>query len=50
TAAFDAGIKNATGEVVITMDGDLQNDPNDISLLLEKMKEGYDIVSGWRWQ
>jgi len=50
TAAFDAGIKNAKGEVVVTMDGDLQNDPEDIALLLEKMKEGYDVVSGWRWQ
>jgi len=50
TAAFDAGIKNAKGEVIITMDGDLQNDPNDIPLLLEKMQEGFDVVSGWRWQ
>jgi len=50
TAAFDAGFKNAIGEIIITMDGDLQNDPNDIPLLLEKMQEGYDIVSGWRWQ
>lgn len=48
TAAFDAGIKNAKGEIVITMDGDLQNDPADIGLLLEKMEEGYDVVSGWR--
>jgi glycosyltransferase involved in cell wall biosynthesis len=50
TAAFDAGIKHAQGEVIITMDGDLQNDPNDIPLLLEKMEEGFDVVSGWRWQ
>lgn len=50
TAAFDAGIKNAKGDVIITMDGDLQNDPADIPLLLEKMDEGYDVVSGWRWQ
>jgi glycosyltransferase involved in cell wall biosynthesis len=49
TAAFDAGIKQAKGEIVITMDGDLQNDPKDISLLLEKMQEGYDVVSGWRF-
>jgi glycosyltransferase involved in cell wall biosynthesis len=48
TAAFDAGIKAALGEVIITLDGDLQNDPNDISLLLAKMDEGYDVVSGWR--
>jgi len=50
TAAFDAGFKNASGEIIITMDGDLQNDPADIQLLLDKMQEGYDIVSGWRWQ
>jgi glycosyltransferase involved in cell wall biosynthesis len=50
TAAFDAGIKTATGEIVITLDGDLQNDPADIPLLLEKMSEGYDVVSGWRYQ
>ena len=48
TAAFDAGIKAATGEIIITLDGDLQNDPADIPLLLEKMNEGYDVVSGWR--
>jgi len=50
TAAFDAGIKEAQGEIVITMDGDLQNDPKDIGALLEEMKKGYDVVSGWRWQ
>lgn len=50
TAAFDAGFKNATGEIIITMDGDLQNDPNDIPLLLAKLEEGYDVVSGWRFQ
>lgn len=50
TAAFDAGIKHASGEIVITMDGDLQNDPNDIPLLIEKIEEGFDVVSGWRWQ
>ena len=48
TAAFDAGIKAAKGEVVVTMDGDLQNDPSDIGKLLEKMKEGFDVVAGWR--
>lgn len=48
TAAMDAGIKAAKGEIIITMDGDLQNDPNDIPLLLEKMDEGLDVVSGWR--
>lgn len=50
TAAFDAGIKNSSGEIIVTMDGDLQNDPADIKLLLEEMKKGYDVVSGWRWQ
>ena len=50
TAAFDAGIKQAQGEIVITMDGDLQNDPKDIGLLLEKMNEGFDVVSGWRFK
>jgi len=50
TAAFDAGIKIAMGEIVITLDGDLQNDPADIGLLLEEMDKGFDVVSGWRWQ
>ncbi|EKE18818.1 MAG: hypothetical protein ACD_9C00223G0002 [uncultured bacterium] len=50
TAAFDAGIKQAQGEIVVTMDGDLQNDPADIGLLLEKMNEGFDVVSGWRFE
>lgn len=48
TAAFDAGFKEAHGEVIVTMDGDLQNDPDDIGRLLQKMREGYDVVSGWR--
>lgn len=48
TAAFDAGIKYARGKIIITMDGDLQNDPADIPLLLQKINEGYDVVSGWR--
>lgn len=48
TAAFAAGFKYATGDVVITMDADLQNDPEDIPRLLEKLGEGYDLVSGWR--
>ncbi len=50
TAAFDAGFKAAKGEIIITLDGDLQNDPSDIPLLLEKMGEGYDVVSGWRFK
>ncbi|HUX07642.1 MAG TPA: glycosyltransferase family 2 protein [Acidobacteriota bacterium] len=49
TAALDAGFKEARGEIIITMDGDLQNDPADIPRLLQKMEEGnFDIVSGWR--
>lgn len=50
TAAFDAGIKAATGDIIVTLDGDLQNDPADIPLLLEKIDEGYDVVSGWRYK
>ena len=50
TAAFDAGIKAAKGEIIITLDGDLQNDPADIPLLLAKIDEGYDVVSGWRFK
>jgi len=48
TAAFSAGFDRARGEVVITIDADLQNDPRDIPRLLEKINEGYDVVSGWR--
>ena len=48
TAAMSAGIDHARGEVLITMDGDLQNDPQDIPLFLEKIAEGYDLVVGWR--
>ena len=48
TSAMVAGFEHATGEIIVTMDGDLQNDPSDIPTLLDKMKEGYDIVSGWR--
>ena len=48
TAAFAAGFDRAKGEIVITMDADLQNDPADIPLLLAKLDEGYDVVSGWR--
>jgi len=50
TAGFDAGIKNANGEIIITMDGDLQNNPADIPLLLKKMEEGFDVVAGWRFE
>jgi glycosyltransferase involved in cell wall biosynthesis len=48
TAAILAGIDHATGEVLIPMDADLQNDPEDIPRLLAKVEEGYDVVSGWR--
>ena len=48
TAGFSAGFDAARGKVVITMDADLQNDPADIPRLLEKIDEGYDVVSGWR--
>ena len=50
TAAMDAGFKQAQGEIIITMDSDLQNDPADIPLLLAEMDKGYDVVSGWRYQ
>ncbi|HUP89040.1 MAG TPA: glycosyltransferase family 2 protein, partial [Longimicrobiales bacterium] len=48
TAALSAGIDHARGEIIIPMDGDLQNDPTDIPRLLAKINEGYDVVSGWR--
>ena len=48
TAAIAAGIDHALGEVIVLMDADLQNDPADIPMMLEKMGEGYDVVSGWR--
>src|SRR6185503_16496830 len=48
TAAMAAGIDAATGKVLIPMDADLQNDPADIIRLLQKLDEGYDVVSGWR--
>ncbi|MEA3323101.1 MAG: glycosyltransferase family 2 protein [Patescibacteria group bacterium] len=49
TAAFDAGFKESNGRIIVTMDGDLQNDPADIVKLLDKMDEGCDVVSGWRF-
>ena len=48
TAAITAGIDYSKGEIVILLDADLQNDPQDIPLLLRKLDEGYDVVSGWR--
>jgi len=48
TAAMAAGFSSARGRVIVTLDGDLQNDPADIPMLLVKLEEGYDLVSGWR--
>ncbi|MBC7969142.1 MAG: glycosyltransferase family 2 protein, partial [Verrucomicrobia bacterium] len=48
TAAMAAGFSSARGRVIVTLDGDLQNDPADIPMLLAKLEEGYDLVSGWR--
>lgn len=48
TAAFGCGIDYAEGDIVVTMDGDLENLPEDIPHLLEKINQGYDVVSGWR--
>lgn len=50
TPALSAGFDYARGEIVITIDADLQNDPSDIEILLRKIEEGYDLVSGWRWK
>jgi glycosyltransferase involved in cell wall biosynthesis len=50
TPAMACGIDAARGEVIVTMDGDLQNDPADIPRLLAKLEEGYDVVCGWRHQ
>jgi glycosyltransferase involved in cell wall biosynthesis len=48
TAAIAAGIDYAEGDIIVLLDADLQNDPSDIPLLLAKLNEGYDLVSGWR--
>jgi glycosyltransferase involved in cell wall biosynthesis len=48
TAAFAAGFDRAQGDIVITIDADMQNDPADIPALVAKLDEGYDVVSGWR--
>jgi len=48
SAGFDAGFKRSSGALIVTMDGDLQNDPADIAEFLAKINEGYDIVVGWR--
>ncbi len=49
TAALAAGIDQSKGDVVILLDADLQNDPADIPLMVSKINEGYDVVSGWRY-
>ena len=48
TTAIAAGLDYAVGSVIVFLDADLQNDPNDIPMMLEKINEGYDVVSGWR--
>ena len=48
TAALEMGINSAKGDMIVIMDGDMQNDPRDIPKLLSKLEEGYDVVSGWR--
>lgn len=50
TTALNAGFDFASGDVVVTLDADLQNDPKDIPKLIEKLDEGYDVVSGWRFE
>lgn len=49
TAALNTGIENSTKEIIITIDGDLQNDPEDIPNLLTRLNDGYDMVCGWRY-
>jgi len=49
TPAMAAGIEHACGDILVTMDGDLQNDPADIPAFVDKIKEGYDLVVGWRY-
>jgi len=48
TAAIAAGIDHASGEIIVLIDADMQNDPSDIPMLVAKLEEGYDVVSGWR--
>jgi len=50
TAALAAGFDNSNGEIIVTLDGDLQNDPNDIPNLVTKINEGYDLICGWRFE
>jgi glycosyltransferase involved in cell wall biosynthesis len=48
TAAITAGIDHSKGDIIVLLDADLQNDPDDIPMMLGKLDEGYDVVSGWR--
>jgi len=50
TPAMSAGFDASRGDLIVTLDGDLQNDPADIPMLLEQLEQGYDLVSGWRYQ
>ena len=50
TAAMSAGFDHAHGDVIITMDADLQNDPHDIPQMLEKLNQGFDVITGWRYE
>lgn len=50
TAALSAGFDHARGDIIVTLDADLQNDPKDIPKLLEKLDKGYDVVNGWRYE
>ena len=50
TPAIAAGLDYSQGDIIVLLDADLQNDPRDIPMLLEKLDEGYDLVSGWRKQ
>lgn len=50
TSAMQAGLEHARGDVIVTIDGDLQNDPADIPMMVAKLDEGYDLVHGWRKQ
>jgi len=49
TAAMSAGFDNSKGDIIITLDGDLQNDPNDIPILISEINNGYDLICGWRF-
>ncbi len=50
TAALSAGFDHSNGDIIVTLDGDLQNDPNDIPKLITNINEGYDLICGWRFQ